>query len=132
MGVLHVMNDTINAARDVMKTSAYRVQTFEGVDVGPLGFADVDRVVFYRKPLRKHTAGSEFRISELPETLPAVEVLYAYTEAPGYLVDALVERAGGRVVMVHAPATNLKVTRPEDLPLAELLLRATTSRGPVA
>jgi 2-C-methyl-D-erythritol 4-phosphate cytidylyltransferase len=34
----------------------------------------------------------------------------------------LVERAGGRVVIVPAPAENLKVTTPLDFALAELLL----------
>jgi 2-C-methyl-D-erythritol 4-phosphate cytidylyltransferase len=35
---------------------------------------------------------------------------------------ALVERTGGTVVMVPASPWNLKVTRPEDVKLAELLL----------
>jgi 2-C-methyl-D-erythritol 4-phosphate cytidylyltransferase len=34
----------------------------------------------------------------------------------------LIERAGGRVVVVPAPAENLKVTTALDLDLAELLL----------
>jgi 2-C-methyl-D-erythritol 4-phosphate cytidylyltransferase len=34
----------------------------------------------------------------------------------------LVERAGGRVVVVEAPARNFKVTGPDDLELAALLL----------
>ncbi len=34
----------------------------------------------------------------------------------------VVERAGGQVVMVLSPASNLKVTRPEDLELARLLM----------
>ena len=35
---------------------------------------------------------------------------------------ALVERIGGKVVMVEGPRTNLKVTRPEDVAVAEALL----------
>ena len=34
----------------------------------------------------------------------------------------LVERAGGKVLMLEAPAANLKVTTPHDLRIAELLL----------
>ena len=34
----------------------------------------------------------------------------------------LVERAGGRVVVVEAPPANFKVTTPHDLRIAELLL----------
>jgi 2-C-methyl-D-erythritol 4-phosphate cytidylyltransferase len=36
---------------------------------------------------------------------------------------ALVERAGGRVVVVESSAANFKVTTPHDLAVAELLLR---------
>lgn len=90
-GVLHAMNQNINAARDVVKTSAYRVETFKSMDLGVIGVVDPDRVVFHTEPLRRHTHKSEFNIRLLPEQLPPVEVLYAYTESPGYLVDALVE-----------------------------------------
>jgi L-asparaginase type II len=88
-GVLQVMNQYINTARDVTKTSAYRVQTFKGVDVGAIGFADPDKVIFYRAPTRLHTTESEFRGTDL-KTLPPVEVFYAYTDAPGYVIDAAV------------------------------------------
>jgi len=91
MGVLQMMNDTLNGARDVTKTNAYRVETFKSLDTGPLGYADPDKVIIYNKPLRRHTSDSEFNIATLPAKLPEVEILYAYTESPGYLVDALVE-----------------------------------------
>jgi 2-C-methyl-D-erythritol 4-phosphate cytidylyltransferase len=41
----------------------------------------------------------------------------------------LVERAGGRVVVVQAPRENLKVTTPLDLALAELLIARRSSAG---
>ncbi len=41
----------------------------------------------------------------------------------------LVERAGGRVVVVEAPRENLKVTTPLDLALAELLIAKSSSDG---
>ena len=39
----------------------------------------------------------------------------------------LIERAGGRVAVVHASSENLKVTTPLDLRLAEMLLHARTA-----
>lgn len=89
-GVLHCMDQFINTARDVDKTSAYRVDTFKGVDVGAIGFADPDRVVFYREPVRRHTQDSEFAGMDF-KSLPSVEVAFAYRDAPGYLIDAMVE-----------------------------------------
>lgn len=97
-GVLHAMNQLINTARDVDKTSAYRTNTFVGVDVGALGYADPDRVVFYREPVRRHTDGSEFAGKAYP-TLPVVEVAYAYREAPGYLIDAMVANGAKGIIV---------------------------------
>jgi len=89
-GVLQCMNQYINTGRDVTKTSAYRVQTFKGLDVGAIGFADPDKVVFYRVPTRKHTFKSEFAGMDF-ESLPPVEVAYSYQDAPGYVIDAMVD-----------------------------------------
>jgi L-asparaginase len=61
-GVVTVTNSEINAARDVTKTSTCQVQTFRSRDLGLLGYADPDRIVFYRAPLRRHTMQSEFDI----------------------------------------------------------------------
>lgn len=98
-GVLHAMNQNINAARDVQKTSAYRVQTFQSIDLGVVGVADPDIVKFYSEPTRRHTYNSEFNIATLPEKLPAVEIAYAYTEAPGYLLDAMVAQGVKGIVV---------------------------------
>jgi len=98
-GVLHAMNQLINPARDVTKTSAYRVETFKSVDVGAIGVADPDVVKFYSEPTRRHTYRSEFNITTLPATLPVVEIVYAYTESPGYLIDALVEHGAKGIVV---------------------------------
>src|SRR5207244_58883 len=47
-GVMIVMNEEINGARDVTKTSTYRVETFRSADLGFLGYVDADKVSFYR------------------------------------------------------------------------------------
>jgi L-asparaginase len=106
-GVLQAMNQSVHAARDVTKTSAYRVQTFQSVDLGMLGVADPDVVKFFNEPTRRHTFGSEFNIATLPATLPAVEALYAYSDAPGYLVDTLVEHGVRGIVIDGVGAGSL-------------------------
>ena len=98
-GVLHVMNQNINAARDVMKMSAYRVEAFRSPDLGTLGVVDADKVVFHTAPLRRHTRDSEFHLAGLPEALPPVEVLYGYTDSPGYLVDAMLSNGVKGIVI---------------------------------
>jgi L-asparaginase len=106
-GVLQATNQNVHAARDVTKTSAYRVDTFQGVDLGVLGVADPDVVKFFTAPTRRHTFQSEFNVSSLPAALPIVEVLYAYSDAPGYLVDAMVERGVKGIVFDGTGAGSL-------------------------
>jgi L-asparaginase len=89
-GCLVVLNDTIFAARDVTKTNTYRVQTFSGRDLGPLGYADADgRVVFSHRPEKKHTLQTEFDVFGL-DSLPRVDVVVSYVGADGALIDAAV------------------------------------------
>ena len=60
-GVLVVMNDRIYGARDLTKTATYRVEAFQGRDLGPLGFADADsRVRYYHRSNKRHTTETEF------------------------------------------------------------------------
>ncbi len=89
-GVLVVMNEEINAAREVSKGNTYRVEAFRSGELGFLGYVDADRVVFYRSPTKRHTLHSEFDVSGL-SSLPRVGIVMSHTEATRLLVDALVE-----------------------------------------
>src|SRR5439155_18571161 len=64
-GVLVVLNDEINAAREATKTDAVRRETSQTRGYGILGVVDVDRVVFYRDVLKRHTVKSEFDIANV-------------------------------------------------------------------
>jgi len=88
-GVMVLLNDEISAARDVTKNNTYRVDTFVTRDLGALGFADSDRIVFYRNTLKRHTYKSEFDVSQLND-LPKVDIVYGYQEADRAPIDALV------------------------------------------
>jgi L-asparaginase len=98
-GVLVVLNDTINSARDVTKTATFRVDTFRARDLGPLGYADADgAVVYYHAPLRRHTLLSAFDIRSLGGDLPRVDVVVSYPGADGALIEACVA-AGARGIV---------------------------------
>jgi L-asparaginase len=96
-GVLVVLNDEIHAARDVVKTSTYRLQTFRSLDFGALGHVDGDGVHFYRAPLRAHMPDSPFAALNLGD-MPRVDIVYSYAGADGALVDAAVA-AGARGIV---------------------------------
>jgi L-asparaginase len=111
-GVLVVLNDTIHSARDVTKTATFRVETFRGRDLGPLGYADPDgTVVYYHSPDRRHTILSEFDIRRLTR-LPRVDVVVSYVGADGALIDAAV--AAGAQGLVSAGTGGGRPTPLED------------------
>lgn len=97
-GVLVVLNNQILAARDAVKTSTSRLETFKSNELGVLGYADSDGdVVFYRSPSRAHTFASEFDADRL-ESLARVDIAHAYSGVDGVAVEALVN-AGARGIV---------------------------------
>lgn len=85
-GVLVVMNDEINCAREVTKTNTYRLEAFQSGQMGFLGYVDPDHTVqFYRSPLRKHTVNSRFS-SHSFDALPHVAIVYSYAGTDGDLI----------------------------------------------
>jgi L-asparaginase len=97
MGVLVLLNDEIQAARDVTKTSTLRLQTFRTHDFGVLGHADGDAVAFYRRPIRRTYPDTEFDIRTL-EALPRVDISYTYTGSDGAAVAAFVAAGAKGIV----------------------------------
>jgi len=103
MGVLVMLNDEVQSAREVTKTSTLRLQTFRTPDFGVLGHADGDRVVFYRQPMRRRTPDTEFDVSSVTK-LPRVDISYSYGGVDGSAVRAFVAAgAQGIVAASFAP-----------------------------
>jgi L-asparaginase len=102
-GVLVVMNDEINGARDVTKTNTYRVETFRAPELGFLGYVDADKVSFYRASTRRHTTNSEFDVSSVRD-LPQVDIVYSYVEPNTSVFQALVASGTKGIVFAGAGA----------------------------
>jgi len=103
LGVLVVLNDEIQAAREVTKASTLRLETFRSADLGMLGYADPDgRVAIYRRPARRHAPDTEFDVSARRD-LPRVDIAYSYAGADPTAIDAFVA-AGARAIVVAALA----------------------------
>ncbi len=113
-GVLVVLNDEINAAREVTKTDALRLETFQSRSYGLLGVVDADRVVFFRQPLKRHTAASEFDVAKITE-LPRVDVVLAYQDAPGDIITSAVEHGARGIVVAAAGAGATSGSEPQAL-----------------
>ncbi|MCX7373171.1 MAG: asparaginase [Alphaproteobacteria bacterium] len=98
LGALVLLNDEINAARDVTKTSTGRMQTFRSADFGCLGQADGDRIAWYRRPLRRVAPDTEFDLAGVA-ALPRVDVMVSYAGSDGVAVDAYMAAAAQGIVI---------------------------------
>jgi L-asparaginase len=113
-GVLVVLNDEINAAREVTKTDALRLQTFQTRGYGVLGVVDTDRVVYYRTVVKRHTRASEFDVSTI-QTLPRVDVVMVYQGASGDVIKAMVDQGAKGIVIASAGAGATSGTQAEGI-----------------
>ena len=102
-GVLVVLNDEINSAREVTKTDALRLHTFQTRGYGVLGVVDSDRVAYYRTVVKRHTQASEFDVSSTEE-LPRVDIVLVYQGASGDVIKAVVDQGASGVIIASAGA----------------------------
>lgn len=115
-GVLVAMNDEINAAREVTKTNTSHVDTFKSPDYGFIGSINNGEAAFYRDPIRKHTAKTEFNIKNVKE-LPYVEIIYSKVNDSRVLIDAAV-KAGAKGI-VYAGTGNGSIHEAAEAALVE-------------
>lgn len=102
-GVLVVLNDEIQAAREVTKISTFRLHTFRSPDFGVLGHVDGEAVRYYRRTERRHAPDTEFDIRPL-DALPRVDVAYSYAGSDGTAIRAFAAAgARGLVIAGFAP-----------------------------
>lgn len=94
-GVMVVLNDQINAAREVTKTHTCDVESFNSGDAGLLGRVDGDRVTFYRTSCRRQ------HVPLALDELPRVDIVPMYAGADAALLNAAVH-AGAKGVVIQA------------------------------
>jgi L-asparaginase len=108
-GVLVVVNDWIHGASSLTKTSTTAVQTFLSPLSGLIGTVAYGQVEFFRGPVGKHTVDSEFSLTGV-SALPRVDIVMAYENMDGALIDAAV--AAGAKGVVIAGVGNGNLTKP--------------------
>lgn len=106
LGVLVLLNEEVQAAREVTKTSTHRLEAFGSPDLGMLGYADPDgRVAIYRRPARRHAPNTEFDVQGR-ESLPRVDIAATYAGADHEAISAFVA-AGARGIVMSSVAPGL-------------------------
>ncbi|MBR2960460.1 MAG: type II asparaginase, partial [Burkholderiaceae bacterium] len=102
-GVMIVLNDEINGARDCTKTNTTNLATFKAPEAGLLGYIAGGRHYFIKKTAMHHTVHTEFDVRHL-DVLPRVDIVYSYINADGIMVRAAM--AAGAKGIVHAGSGN--------------------------
>ena len=115
-GVLVVLNDTINGARDVTKTNTTSVDTFKAPELGAFGYVNDGVPEFYRATTRLHTTKSEFAVGNLTK-LPYVKVIYGTANDDALFVDAAIK--GGVKGIIYAGTGNGSVHKDAEAALAK-------------
>jgi L-asparaginase len=106
-GVLVVVNDWIHGASSLTKTSTTAVQTFLSPISGLIGTIAYGEIEWYRGPVGRNTATSEFTVDK-NTTLPRVDIIMAYENMDGAIIDAAV--ASGAKGLVIAGVGNGNMT----------------------
>lgn len=86
-GVVTVINDKIDYARNVVKTNTTDVNSFVSVNRGPAGVSNTGVVTWFAMLDKRHGMSSEFNVDGLT-TLPRVDIVYAHAGMNADLIDA--------------------------------------------
>lgn len=107
-GVLVVVNDWIHGAASLTKTSTTAVQTFLSPVSGLIGTVAYGIPEWYRGPVGKNTASSEFSVNK-STVLPRVDIIMATENMDGALINAAA--AAGAKGIVIAGVGNGNMTK---------------------
>lgn len=105
-GVLTVLNDQIDHARNVTKVHTTAVQTFSSLNRGPAGVVNTGVVTWFAMPDKRQGLGSEFSVEGL-DTLPRVDVLCAHAGMNPDLIDAAVSLGAKGLVIAGVGDGNM-------------------------
>jgi L-asparaginase len=105
-GVLVVMNDWIQAAHSLTKTSTTAVQTFMSPLRGVVGIASYGKNDFYSSPEWKHTTQSEFDITGVTQ-MPRVDIIFASADMSPDLIDCAVANGAKGIVIAGVGNGNM-------------------------
>jgi L-asparaginase len=97
-GVLVVINDTIQAARNVTKINTSNLEAFRSLNRGPAGVVNTGKITWFEMPGGRRGTQSEFSIANV-SALPRVDVIYAHAGMSPDLIDAAVANGAKGIVL---------------------------------
>lgn len=93
-GVLVVLNNEVNAAKEVTKTHTMSLDTFKSFSFGPLGIVDSDEVIFYRD-ITTHS----YILTD--SVVPEVDLIKSVTGMDSKMIDFLISQ-GSKGIVIEA------------------------------
>lgn len=135
-GTVIMLNDVIQAAREVTKSNTHRADTFETAMFGALGYVDDNAVRIYRLNGRASKAGTEawktpFDLTKIAKKdLPLVGIAYNYQEASGGQITGLVADGAKGIVTAGTGAGGISsgLTNARRAAISEGVVFVSTSR----
>jgi L-asparaginase len=100
------MNDQIQGAHALTKTSTTAVQTFMSPLRGLVGVSAYGKNDFYNNPSWKHTTASEFDVTGVNK-LPRVDIIYGDADMPPDLIDSSVRNGAKGIVIAGVGNGNM-------------------------
>ncbi len=97
-GVLVVINDTVHAARNVVKVNTSNVEAFRSPNRGPAAIVNTGKITWLETPSGRRGAKSEFSIDGVT-SLPRVDIIYAHANMSTDLIDAAVANGARGIVL---------------------------------
>ena len=93
-GVLVVMNDEIDSARDVVKTDSSKTDAFISPSLGLLGVVDPDKIIFYRK--------SEEHEKVITDSIePNIDLIKCCSGMDGRFIESSIQN-GAKAIVIEA------------------------------
>ena len=105
-GVLVVMNDWIQGAHSLTKTSTTAVQTFMSPLRGLVGIAAYGKNDYFTNPDWKHTTQTEFDITNVTQ-MPRVDIIYAAVDMSPDMIDCAVANGAKGIVIAGVGNGNM-------------------------
>lgn len=105
-GTLIVLNDTIQGARDVIKTNTTNVETFRSPHRGPLGLVNNGKIKWLDNPGDKHQHKAEFDVADINK-LPRVDIIYAHANMSPDLITSAVQHGAKGIVIAGVGDGNM-------------------------
>jgi L-asparaginase len=97
-GVMLCFNESIYDAKNVVKTSTTNVNAFTSPNTGPIGQLYDGRVFYNARILNKHSGSIAFDISKI-DSLPRVEIVYAYAGASDAAINAFINNNAAGIII---------------------------------